>query len=111
MPTKTTSTGVTFPDSTVQTTAATAAGFSNVAVFTTSGSFTPLVTKAHRVRVVGAGGSGGAGSEGGGGGCGRASGAAVAASGGTGAGGGGCSAANVTATSGAGGSGFILIEW
>lgn len=57
------STGVQFPDSTIQTTAAASGGFSNIAVFTSSGTWSVPsgVTKA---RVIVTGGGGGTGNSG-----------------------------------------------
>ena len=57
MPTTIHNTGITFPDSTTQTTAASAGGFSNMQVFTSPGTFTtPSTTTKIKVTVVGGGG-------------------------------------------------------
>lgn len=61
MPTSLVSTGVQFPDSTIQTTAAASGGFSNIAVFTSSGTWSvPSGITKCKVTVTGAGGSSGA---------------------------------------------------
>jgi len=60
MPTSLVSTGVQFPDNSIQTTAASASVvFRNSRIFTLSTTFTPIVNGPHRITVIGAGGLGG----------------------------------------------------
>lgn len=61
MPTSLVSTGVQFPDSTIQTTAAAGGGFSQAQIFTSSGTFTVPSSGKFKVTIIGGGGSGGCG--------------------------------------------------
>lgn len=58
MPTSLVSTGVQFPDSTIQTTAAAGGGFSQAQVFTSSGTFTVPSSGKFKVTIIGGGGGG-----------------------------------------------------
>ena len=67
MPTSITSTGITFPDATTQTTAAGGGGFSNMQVFTSPGTWTkPASTNYVKSIVIGGGGGGSSPNTGGG---------------------------------------------